>query len=174
MNATMMTKATEQLTNPLLRLTYCRLGTRVTAVRQSTKGVPKIVKGMQSWTKEQREDWFKEKTANCYAEKRADIRSRLDKMNEIDDRSIFSIAQNRFSKRNIFEYLKDADLENLKRAIDIISTKLIPRRKEQDDRNAEEEINKRLQEQEKQLSKAVAELEAIRAIRTIRANRAIP
>jgi hypothetical protein len=162
MNATVMTKATEQLTNHTLRLTYNRLGSRVTAVRQSTKGVPKFVYGMQEWTKEQREDWFKEKTANCYTEKRAEIRAKLDKMNEIDDRSITRLGSGKYSIRDdIFEYLKEADVENLERAIEIIRTKLIPRRKEQNAIKAAKEMEEKRQANQGKLLEARAKMEKL-------------
>jgi hypothetical protein len=162
MSATVMTKATEQLTNPLQKLTYVRLDSIVTAVRQSTKGVPKFVKGMQEWTKEQREDWFKEKTANCYAEKRAEIRATLDKMNEMDDRSITRWGYGKYSLRvDIFQYLEDANIENLERAIEIIRTKLIPRRKEQDAIKAEKDMEEKRQENQRKLLEARAKMEKL-------------
>jgi len=162
MNATVMTKATEQLTNPTLRLTYNRLGSRVTAVRKSTKGVPKLVDGMKHWTKERRESWFNEKTANCYAEKRAEIRAMLDKMNEIDDRSITQFTFLSLTFRvDIFEYLKEADVENLERAIEIIRTKLIPRRKEQDAIKAAKEMEEKRQANQRKLLEARAKMEKL-------------
>ena len=163
MNATVMTKATEQLTNPLQKLTYVRLDSIVTAV-------PKFVKGMQEWTKEQREEWFKEKTANCYAEKRAEIRATLDKMNEIDDGSITAYDYGCSRKMDIFSCLKYANIENLERAIEIIRTKLIPRRKEQDTLKAAKKMEEKRQANQialleartkmEKLNKEIAELEA--------------
>ena len=172
MNATVMTKATEQLTNPLQKLTYARLGSMVTAVRQSTKGVPKIVKNMKHWTKERRESWFNEKTVNCYAEKRAEIRAILDKMNEIDERSItrWTLGGSLSYKVDIFECLEGANVENLERAIEIIRTKLIPKKKEQDAINAAKKMEAKRQAKQialleartkmEKLNKEIAELEA--------------
>ena len=79
MTATMMPKATEQLNNHTLRLTYNRLGTRVTVVRKSMKGVPRFNKAkLVRLTKEQREIWFAKKTINCNVSERAKLRKRLD------------------------------------------------------------------------------------------------
>jgi hypothetical protein len=79
MTATSMPKATEQLTNHTLRLTFNRLGSRVTVVRKSMKGVPRFNKGkLAKLTREQREVWFAKKTINCNVSERAKLRKRLD------------------------------------------------------------------------------------------------
>lgn len=79
MTATMMPKATERLTNHTLRLTFNRLGSRVTVVRKSMKGVPHFNKvKLARMTKEQREVWFAKKTINCNVSERAKLRKRLD------------------------------------------------------------------------------------------------
>jgi hypothetical protein len=125
-------------------------------------GAESIARPKLGLTKEQREDWFKEKTANCYTEKRAEIRAILDKMNEIDDRSITRWGSGKYSIRgDIFEYLKDANIENLERAIEIIRTKLIPRRKEQDVIKAAKEMEEKRQANQRKLLEARAKMEKL-------------
>lgn len=50
-------------------------------VRKDTKGVPRITEAVVAMTPEQREVWFKEKTANLSPAQTTEIRSRLDALN---------------------------------------------------------------------------------------------